>query len=108
MKKKELRKEQAVRLKETMARRKEEKVVQQREEVDDLQKAFDDIVEDPSRTEQILATLDYSSFDELKKRLKKLKIKLGLVTKEDLVLLKSTYTFDINYRQYRKNRNSTF
>lgn len=67
-----------------MARRKEEKELQQKQEVEELEKAKEEIEKDPSKTDQIVASLEFGSFDELKKRLKKLKIKLGLVTKEDL------------------------
>ena len=68
-----------------MVRRKEEKEHQQKEEVDELERALATIEEDSSQKDQVLKDLDFSSVDEIKKRLKKLKIKLGLVTKEDLV-----------------------
>ena len=40
---------------------------------------------DESKTDELLKKLDFESKDELEKRIKKLKIKLGMITKESLV-----------------------
>mmetsp|Transcript_11003 Transcript_11003/g.9453 ORF Transcript_11003/g.9453 Transcript_11003/m.9453 type:complete len:132 (-) Transcript_11003:135-530(-) len=39
---------------------------------------------DESKTDELLKKLDFESKDELEKRIKKLKIKLGMITKESL------------------------
>jgi len=89
--KQEMRREQAERLRETMAKRRDEKKNQQVEEVKELEAADAEIEEDESKAEEILKRLDFETHDELKKRIIKLKLKLGIVSKQSLEEEKVSY-----------------
>jgi len=89
--KQEMRREQAERLRETMAKRREEKKEQHFEELKDLEAADAEIEADESKAEEILKRLDYETHDELKKRIIKMKLKLGVVSKQSLEEEKVSY-----------------
>jgi adenylate cyclase class IV len=79
-----------------MTRRRQEKEQQHLEEVKvkkycvgnnlkELEEADSQIDADESKLDEILKKLDFENRDELKKRIMKIKLKLGLVSKQSLV-----------------------
>ena len=81
-----------------MARRKQEKLETQKKELEvsilifwflkiwqDLENADNEIEKNPIRLAELLQTWDFPNREELKKRTTKLKLKLGLISKQILV-----------------------
>lgn len=82
LRKQKTREEQSKRIKEAMQKRREQKKQQQREALQIYERALE-IDEELARTEEI-QRLDFESEEELIAEVKKLRIKLGLINKNEL------------------------
>eukprot|EP00828_Plagiopyla_frontata_P027736 TRINITY_DN3597_c0_g1_i3.p1 TRINITY_DN3597_c0_g1~~TRINITY_DN3597_c0_g1_i3.p1 ORF type:complete len:554 (-),score=92.69 TRINITY_DN3597_c0_g1_i3:60-1721(-) len=84
MRKTEQRKEQAKRLREAIYKKKEEKHKVLEKELSELTELQEKIKTDPELVESQLDLYNFSKFDDIKRRIKVLKIKLGLITQEEI------------------------
>lgn len=90
----EIRKEQAQRLKQIMQQRKEEKKKQQHQDLTDLESFYDAYQKNSLTPQQIKPKLNFyglESIEEVPKRIKKLKIKLKIISKETLEEEKASF-----------------